>query len=271
MLNSFSARKTLVSRLRSVLAIATLLLPAALVGCTNTTEAVPDLGHSYYPLAVGNTWTYAVRDSVWSAANLANPTSTATGTSFQFRETISEVFADAAGQLAYRLVRARRATATDTWVNDSVFTISATSNALVLNRGNVRTVELIFPPRQGRSWNLNAFNNNYNDTITAETRQYSAVSQTFTTGGGNTGLAATTYANTITTANTGLATESSLLRKVNYQQVYAQGVGPVYRRRDNKAAFTYTSQTPPYNQVFPSGAFTSAFTRRETLIDYQLK
>jgi len=266
-----SDSKTVVTRLRAGLTIGTLVAATALVGCKNTTEAVPDRGRGYYPLAIGNTWTYAVRDSVWSAANLATPTSTPTATTFQFRETIAEIFTDAAGQPAYRLVRARRATATDNWVDDSVFTISAPGSALVLNRTNTRTVELIFPPRAGRSWNLNAFNNNYNDTITAETRQYSAVGQPFTTGGGNTGLPPVAYLNTITTANTGMATESSLLRHVSYQQVYAQGVGPVYRRRDNKAAFTYTSPTPPYNQVFPPNAYTSAFTRRETLIDYQLK
>ena len=266
-----SAQKIVAVRLRGGLALGVLLSAAALAGCQNTTEAAPDLGRGYYPLAVGNTWTYAVRDSVWSAATQANPTSTATASLFQFRETIAETFTDAAGKPAFRLVRARRATATSNWVDDSVFTISAVGNALLLNRGNTRTVELIFPPRPGRSWNLNAFNNNYNDTITAETRQYSAVGQSFTTGGGNTGLPAVAYANTVTTANTGMATESSLLRHVSYQQVYAQGVGPVYRRRDNKAAFTYTSPTPPFNQIFPLGAYTSAFTRRETLIDYQLK
>ena len=271
MRNSFSVPKTATTRQPAGLALGILLTAATLAGCQNTTEAVPDPGRGYYPLAVGNTWTYAVRDSVWSAANLATPTSTPTATSFQFRETISEVFSDAAGQPAYRLVRARRATTTDNWVDDSVFTISAPGSALILNRGNTRTVELIFPPRPGRSWNLNAFNNNYHDTITAETRQYRAVAQPFTTGGGTTGLPVVAYANTITTANTGMATESSLLRHVSYQQVYAQGVGPVYRRRDNKAAFTYTSPMPPYNQVFPPGGYTSAFTRRETLIDYQLK
>ena len=270
MRNSFSASPPVAARLRAGLAIGA-LLAAGLAGCENTTQAVPDPGRGYYPLAVGNTWTYAVRDSSWSVANQSTPTSTPTATSFQFRETIAEVFTDAAGQPAYRLVRARRPTATDSWVDDSVFTINSPASALVLNRGNARTVELIFPPRAGRSWNLNAFNNNYNDTITAQTRQYTAVGQPFTTGGGNTGLPATAYANTITTANTGMATESSLLRRVSYQQVYAQGVGPVYRRRDNFANFTYTSPTPPYNQIFPAGAYTSAFTRRETLIDYQLK
>ena len=271
MRNAFITTKTAVARPWAGLAVGALLTAAAFAGCKNTTEALPDLGQGYYPLAVGNTWTYAVRDSVWSVANLANPTSTATAMSFQFRETISDIFSDAAGKPAYRLVRARRATAAAAWVDDSAFTISATSSALVLNRGNVRTVELIFPPRVGRSWNLNAFNNNYNDTVTAETRQYKAVGQAFTTGGGNTGLPAVAYPITITTANAGVATENSLLRRVSYQQVYARGAGPVYRRRDNFANFTYTSQLPPFNQVFPPGAYTSGFTRRETLIDYKLK
>ena len=271
MRNLSSAPNPVPVRLRAALALGTLITAAALAGCKNTTEALPDLGRGYYPLAVGNTWIYAVRDSVWSPATQAVPSSTVTGTSFQFRETISEIFTDAAGQPAYRLVRARRPTATDGWVNDSVFTISVPGSALVLNRGNVRTVELIFPPRQGRSWNLNAFNNNFNDTITAETRQYRAVRQPYTTGGGNTGLAAATYDNTVTTANTGMATETSLLRRVYYQQVYALGVGPVYRRRDNFAAFTFTSPTPPFNQIFPKDAYTSGFTRRETLLSFELK
>lgn len=267
----FSARLSRASVLWAGLAGCGLMAATVLGGCKDTTQAVPDLGRAYYPLAVGNSWTYAVRDSAWTVATPTNPTSTPSASSFQFRETITEVFTDAAGEQAFRLVRAKRPTATANWVNDSVFTISATSNALVLNRGNTRTVELIFPPRLGRSWNLNAFNNNFNDTITAETRHYTAVGQPFTVGGGNTGLPAVTYPNTIATANTGLASESSLLRRVSYQQVYALGVGPIFRRRDNFANFTYTSQTPPFNQIFPVGAYTSGFTRRETLIEYLLK
>src|SRR6476469_6253271 len=118
----FSVPKSVVSCVQPGLMC--ILLLGALAGCKNTTEAVPDPGRGYYPLAVGNSWTYAVRDSVWSAANLANPTSTPTATSFQFRETISEVFTDAAGLPAYRLVRSRRPTTADNWVDDSVFTIS---------------------------------------------------------------------------------------------------------------------------------------------------
>ena len=240
--------------------------------CQNTTEAVPDLGRDYYPVAVGNYWVYAVRDTIWSAATQANPHSTPRDSSYQLRETITETFTDAVGQSAYRLVRAKRANATAAWVNDSVFTLSVLPSALVLNRGNARTVELIFPPREGRTWNFNAFNNNYNDTMKAETRQFTVVGKPFITGGGNSTIPAVAYPVTLTTANTNAASEASQLRRVSYQQVYAQGIGLVFRRRVNFAFLNYTdTSSPGFPQVFPPGAYTSGFTRRETLIDYHLE
>ena len=255
-----------------------LILPALLAGalattsCQQTSEPVPDLGRSYYPVAVGNFWVYAVRDTIWSHASISNQHSTPRDSSYQLRETITETFTDAAGQPAYRMVRAKRSNASAAWVNDSVFTLSVLPSALVLNRGNTRTVELIFPPRAGRTWNFNAFNSNYNDTITAETRQFEAVGQPFSTGGGNSGLASVTYPSTLVTANTNAAAENSQLRRVSYQQVYAKGIGLVFRRRVNFAFFNYTdTNTPGFPQVFPPGAYTSAFSRRETLIDYHLE
>ena len=130
-------------------------------------------------------------------------------------------------------------------------------------------MELIFPPRSGRSWNLNAFNNNYNDTITAETRRYSRIGQPFTTEtlAGN---PAKTYANTVTTTNTGAAAENSLIKRLGYQQVFVKGVGPVFRRRFYFVNFNYPDPTTG-NQVYPPKAYTSAFSRREILIDYGLR
>ncbi len=254
-----------------------LALPALLAvgllasSCKETTEAVPETGRDYYPVAVGNYWVYAVRDTLWSTANINNQHSTPRDSTYQLRETITETFTDAAGQPAYRLVRAKRASASAAWVNDSIFTLSVLPSALVLNRGNSRTVELIFPPREGRTWNFNAFNNNYNDTMRAETRQFATVATPFTTGGGNSGLTAVTYPVTLTTANTNAGSETSQLRRVSYQQVYSKGIGLVFRRRVNFAFFNYTDTSPGNPQVFPPGAYTSGFTRRETLIDYHLE
>ncbi len=245
-------------------------LALAFAGCKDKSEPAPDAGTSYYPVAVGNFWVYAVADTTWSEAtnqgSQVTP-SVATASTYQFKETITETFTDAAGKLAYRLVRAKRLLPTDTWRDDSVFVVSASAQSVAVNRNNTRTLELIFPVRDGRSWNFNAYNNNFNDTITAETRQYSRVGQPFSTGGGTTGLPAATYPVTLTTTNTGAAAADNLLRKISYEQVFAQGVGPVFRRRLYLAFFNYTDNTTG-NQVFVPGSYSKAASRRETLIDY---
>ncbi|MDO7847469.1 hypothetical protein Q5H92_13950 [Hymenobacter sp. M29] len=257
---------------RRVLAVAALALSAGVSGCKNDSMAVPDTGTGYYPIAVGNSWTYAVADSTWSQA-LASGTalgtpSVVTVSNYQFKETITEVFTDASGQTAYRLVRSKMGPTTTSFRDDSVFVLTANANFVALNRNNAKTAELIFPVRQGRSWNLNAFNNSSNDTITAETRQYSRVGQSFTTGGGTSGLPAKAYETTVTVNNTGTATENSALKRVGYQQVFAKGVGPVLRRRFFFANFyTNSSQTVQY---FPGNYF-AATTRRETLISSNVR
>ncbi len=250
---------------RTGLAIAALALAGAFAGCKDKTEPAPETGIDYYPVAVGNYWTYAVADTTWSLASMGI-TSVARPSAYRFKETVTEVFTDAAGQKAYRLVRAKQVPPATTWTTDSVFVLSASAQSVIMNRNNTRTVELIFPVKDGRSWNFNAFNNNFNDTITAETRQYSRTGQPFTTGSTPT-TPAKAYPTTLTTMNTGAATENSLLKRISYQQVFAKNVGPVFRRRVYLAFYNYPVGG---NQVYPVNSYFSAFSRRETLIDYHV-
>ena len=173
-------------------------LGLAATSCTDSTVPAPEQGLDYYPIAVGNFWTYAVTDSSWTQASASNPSSTLRVDTYQFRETVSATFADAAGETAYRMVRAKRASPAAQFKDDSVFTLSATPHTVVLNRNNLRSVELIFPVKDGRLWNANAFNNNSNDTITAETRRYSKVGQPLTTTAGG---VTRNYPLTLTTTN----------------------------------------------------------------------
>ena len=247
-------------------ALALAALSLGLTACKDTVEAPPDAGTDYYPVAVGNFWIYAVADTTWSLATATVP-SVRTATAFQFRETITETLTDAAGQRAYRLVRAKRLTPADAWRNDSVFILTANARFVTLNRNNARTLELIFPVQEGRSWNFNAFNNNSNDTITAETRQYSRIGQAFAAGPAA-GSPAVTYPATVTTTNTGTAAENNLIKVLSYQQVFAKKVGPVFRRRRYLQPFYYTGQGNGGNPVYVPGSYFSASVRHETLIDY---
>lgn len=253
-------------------AVVALALSVVFASCKDQSVALPATGADYYPVAVGNFWVYAVTDTTWSAAAVGMP-SVSTVSKYQFKETVTEAFIDAAGQKAYRMVRAKMGPATTTWLEDSVFVVSATAQSVVVNRNNTRTVELIFPVKEGRSWNFNAYNNNFNDTIRSETRRSSAVGQPYTTSSTPT-TPAVVYPATLTTTNTGAATENSLLKRISYQQVFAKGVGPVFRQRVYLVFFNYVDQSPGPNnghQVYPANSYTSAFSRREVLITYGLQ
>jgi hypothetical protein len=268
---NFSPLIGVAARGRVVLAGAALAVALGLSGCKTEMDVAPSTDTAYYPAAVGNSWTYAVVDTVWSQASAVGTQvtpSVAAVTAYKFRETITERFADASGKQAYRLVRAKMVPPSTAWVDDSVFVLTASDRFVALSRSNTRTVELVFPVREDGSWNLNAFNNNAGDTLTNQTRQYSRIGQPYTTGGGPTGLAAKSYATTLTTTNTGTAAADNALYLIGYQQVFAKGVGPVFRRRFYFHNF-YLNTTGLATYV--SGSFLKAETRHETLIDYVVK
>lgn len=256
-------------RIRSLAAVGAVLATAA-TGCKNETEAIPETGADYYPVAVGRFWTYAVTDTVWgqSAYNGQVVRGSVTITNTQKRETITETFTDAAGNPAYRMVRAKRNTAADAWRNDSVFVVTATPQFVAINRSNVRTLETVFPMKESGKWHVNAFNSSVpgvEDTV--KTRQYRRLGQPFTTAAVGS-QAAATYPTTVTTTDIGPAAVSNLLNVVSYQQVFAKTIGPVFRNRRNLAFFNYTNPGNG-NQEFPANAYNiGSYTHRETLIDY---
>jgi hypothetical protein len=261
-------RAAAVSRFR-FLAVVAVTLAAATTGCKNETEAIPETGANYYPVAVGRFWTYAVTDTVWgqSAYNGQVTRGTVTVTNTQKRETITETFTDAAGNMVYRMVRAKRSTAADAWTNDSVFVVTANPQYVSVSRSNKRTLEAVFSIKEGGKWHVNAFNNTMpgiEDTV--KTRQYSRLGQSFTTAAIGS-QPAVTYPTTVTTIDIGPAAENNLLNLVSYQQVLAKNIGPVFRNRRNLAFFNYTASSG--NQIFPADAYNiGSYTHRETLIDY---
>ena len=229
---------------------------ALLAGCHHQVEVVPAYP-DYFPLTVGTYRTYAVADSSWK-------NQVVTVTNYQLRERVAEQFADAAGQPAYRLIRSRRADASAAWADDSVLVAQPQLRALVLTANNQRTVELIYPPVAGKGWNKNAFNASP-DTITNLSRYYtSAVGAAFTTPPAG-GQAAKDYPATVTTYDIFSANDNDgQLRQSGYQQVYAQGVGRVLRRRYSY----YTNITNPDGSQTPTpGIVQMGASRRETLID----
>jgi hypothetical protein len=221
-----------------------------LEGCRQE-SVVPTPVVDYYPLEVGTYRTYAVSDTVWSKG-------VATPTSYQLREAVTEQFTDAAGKTAYRIVRARRVASAQAWADDSVLIAQPQAQAILLTRNNVRTIELIYPLRAGKTWKKYAFTTARPDSV----RAFDAnLEQPFTTPG----VTPKTYATTaIARDHQPIEANDGLLRRGGYLQVFAQGVGPVLRRRYAYETFYTTSNgasviTPTVIQVGRS--------RLEVLID----
>jgi hypothetical protein len=234
---------------------ALLALPALLAGCRHE-SVVPNPVVDYYPVVVGTYRTYAVTDSVWANAR-------ATVTGYQLRERVAELFTDAAGQPAYRLVRSRRATAGAGWTDDSVLIVQPRPRAVLLTRNNVRTVELIYPAQANKGWNDSAFTASP-DTITSLKRFYGPGVGIPYTLPATAGQPAKTYANTVATYKIFSAQDNDgLRRRSGYQQVYAEGVGLVVRRRYGYSLYT----TNPDGTETLTSTVQRGVAHRETLLE----
>lgn len=241
---------------------ATLLSTAGallLAGCSNKDAAAPDLGNDYYPVAVGTYRAYQVNDTLWNNSQFTVPAP------YQVREAITGTYTDAAGRPAYRVEHARRATATGAWAPDSTFALSVSANAVVLNRGNKRTVEAVFPVRENYLWNFKAYQGfsslSAADTVNAENRRYNRVGQALTVpvAGGT----ARSYPATASVDDANLAAADNQCTLLGYRQVLAKGVGPVLRRRVNLSFQVPNTGTC----VRTAYRASSGAVHRETLID----
>lgn len=197
------------------------LLTLAVAACTENHEEAPAPDNDYYPVALGAYRTYDVLDSIWTDNAL-------TINRYQFRERVASAFEDASGQTAYRIIRSRRATSSDTWQDDSTMLVLPTASSVQLTRNNRRTVELVFPVRAAYAWNRDAFNQL--DTVTAQNRRYEQIGQAFQAG-------TQRYEQTVTTEDTevntltGVTLDDGIQQVAKYRQVYARGVGLVFRRK----------------------------------------
>lgn len=197
-------------------------------GCKEATYLEPaDPGRGYFPAEVGRYRIYQVFDTTW--LNYA-PTPRA----YQVREQLVSSYLDAASQPVFRVESARRADSGAAWVADSAFTLSVDERRVVYTRGTRRSVELVFPVRDELAWNLSAYANTTQTDVADTTRKYvkGTNGQPFTLPAVP-GYPAKAFSKTLTTANIGSAAAENNCTRRTYRQVFAEGVGPVYRRSVN--------------------------------------
>lgn len=130
---------------------AILLLILGLVGvfyACSTQEAQPVTnGQNYFPVVKGNYIVYNVRDIIHRFPSFVSDTAY-----YQLKESVGDTFTDGAGLVNYRLWR-YRSDKNGNWLTDSVWSVRLSGSAAVLNQDNRQYIKLIFPLKEGATWN----------------------------------------------------------------------------------------------------------------------
>ncbi|WP_125185411.1 hypothetical protein [Botryobacter ruber] len=214
---------------RNILALA-FLVAGLWYGCAEKpVEPTPEaLGLNYYPLEVGN---YRIYD----VTNIRIQNNVGDTTRFQVRERVDTAYVDQANVTTYKIIRSVRPGEGSTWADDSVMLVTKSNNSIVEMKNNTRRIKLVFPVKNGKIWNADAFNSNevnYEEDR-KEKFKLTNVGEPVTIGG-------KTYDESLTVIQ-GRPTDN-LINLDDRKEVYVKDIGLVYRIF-NKVTYCNDSQS----------------------------
>lgn len=124
-----------------------------LASCNTEKEADPSqLGYPYYPLAIGNYYVYDVEEINFSLLEGADTSH------YQLKEVVEDYFHQNREDTSYYLYRYSRGDEAGDWQLDSIWTVRKDQRRIVVVENNVPFIKLVFPLRQGLTWDANGMN-----------------------------------------------------------------------------------------------------------------
>ncbi len=143
--------------LKNYLLLAVTLSIVLICSCNESTfdNDPVDFGYEYFPLELGNEWIYQVDSTVITSGGSTRYEST----SF-VKETITEAKENA--EKKYILTRSSRKLETSPWKITDVYTVERDEDRAYRVEDNRRFIKLVFPVRDGKSWDGNVF---FNDDV----------------------------------------------------------------------------------------------------------
>jgi hypothetical protein len=126
-----------------------------------------DIGYDYYPLEIGRYIIYDEHDVIY------NPIKTI-DTVYQVKELIKDTIVEGT-ETKYLIYHFVKSVTDSIWPiqPDSVWTAVNTGNQLIREESNVEYIKLVFPVKEGKTWNGNAMN--YLSQSTSSNQFYSMV------------------------------------------------------------------------------------------------
>ncbi|MFN4144670.1 MAG: hypothetical protein ACK4GN_02520 [Runella sp.] len=186
--------------------------------CNDCTS--PTAGRIYVPTSIGHYIEYEVveEDFLLNKSPQKN--------SYQIKEVITEGFINAAGQSSFRIQRFRRSHAAASWQPDSVYSLRLTPDYAIRNENSLDFVKIVFPIFDKSNWNGNIYNHLGEDRY-----ELVRADQPFTIGNRR-------FDKTVTVIQ---QNDSTLVGQDKRIEVYAEGIGLVYRER---IGLQFCSSTP---------------------------
>jgi hypothetical protein len=191
-----------------------IVLIALIVFSCDTDKVVPrdiNLGKDYFVLDIGHFVSYNVKEIQYA---LNQPPRTVT---YQLREVVENAFVNEAGKQSYRIVRYIRANGRQNWQIENVWNARLDFNGAVRTEENMAFLKLVFPFEEEKTWDGNAFND-----LGRETYLMRELGKSYRFDNKN-------YNETITVIQ---SRDSNLVNKDFRTEVYAKGIGMIYRKSD---------------------------------------
>lgn len=190
-----------------------LIAGSFLLWACNSEKVEPEpnrLGYDFFPLETGNFVEYDVQETYYSLT--ANPIVR----NYQIKEVIGDSFLDLSNEIGYQVMRYSRSDDNAAWRLDSIWVAKRTASQAIRIENNMAFVKLVFPAEEKKTWNGNVLNNLGNDDYV-----FDAINKPYQ-------LSVQTFEKTLTVMQ---STDSSLVNQDKRTEIYAQGIGLVYKER----------------------------------------
>lgn len=136
--------------MRAAVFISILILSFLFVSCRETENPTTDFGLDYQPLEIGRYWVYEVEETIVFGENNSETTE------FYLRDIIDYSFRNAENEEIFVVKREKSINLSD-WEVIGNYAMHYRRMALVRNFENQLTVNLVFPPEVGLTWDAMAY------------------------------------------------------------------------------------------------------------------
>lgn len=189
----------------------------SMVSCRDDDYPPVDPGYTYFPDNVGHWAIYRVDSAVWNSFYANEPSNPEFYMTFRYyiKEIIESHFTDNQGRLTQRIERYRKDSIDGEWYYADTWFANLTATTAEKVEENIRYVKLVFPVRDGKTWNGNTFN-----YLGEQEYFYDKTYNPLTVNN-------ITYDSTVTVIEKDY---SNIIEEYNQYEVYAKNTGMIYKR-----------------------------------------